>query len=205
MSGLGIREIINLIRLRGNPRVINPRMDSDFRFGTDFSYGYRLSKHINGRFRGLLALGASIFRKNNSIKYLFYTGFCIMLVFPITDSWQVKKTWNDNEDRKFINWIIGNTRKEDIFWGGEGKQVFRQDGYPLGDKIVEMPSRIINRYPPLVESLEKNNTKYLLVDTQGIEKKTWPYNYVIYRDYREWVLANFTPTDFPNIWVRSKK
>ena len=75
----------------------------------------------------------------------------------------------------------------------------------MSDKIVEIPSNITNRYPPLVESLEKNNTKYLLVDTQGIEKKTWPYNYVIYRDYREWVLANFTPTDFPNIWVRKEK
>lgn len=146
-----------------------------------------------------------IFKSREWLKYILGIVLFAAFILAVHESWQVKKHWFDGNDRKFINYVLTKTKKEDVFWGGDGNYVFRHDGYyAFTLRYMEVPSKVKAKYPPLIPMLEERRTKYLLLPTEAINKRIWPFDSKDKDEFVNWVKKNFMESDYPGIWVRKK-
>lgn len=149
------------------------------------------------------AFGAeTIGGKRKNITVITFIIIITVIALSMNDSWSVKKYWTDEKDRSFINFVLSKTKQEDVFWGGDGEYVFRPDGYfVFSARFLEMPDRIKKTLPPFPQMLEIRKTKYLLENLEKLKKN----NSILEKDqkeYRDWVLANFEESGYPNLLVR---
>lgn len=152
---------------------------------------------------GVYDLVTFLSKKLAWVSSILLIGFYILLTFSVWDSWQVKKWWADGYDREFIQYILTHTQKTDVFWGREAQYVFRPDGYFVYHSgLLEFPTFLQKKFPPLVATLEKKHTKYLLVATDGLVNRTWPYDQPYLDEFVTWAKKNFQPSDYPNLWIR---
>lgn len=137
------------------------------------------------------------------VRQPFYLVVFIFLAYSMWESWQVKRWWNDHEDRTLIQYVLTHTRRADVFYGQEGRYVFRLDGhFDYSDKYIEFPKEIRKGFPPLIAQLDARHTKYLLMPAGSIVNRTWPYNEYEMSSFADWVQENFKETGYPNVWVR---
>lgn len=125
----------------------------------------------------------------------------VMMTLAMWQSWQNKKIKTDKQDREFINYVLTNTSSEDKFWGENAGYIFRKDGYPVYYDFQSL-LKVYKRYPPIIASLEKNNTKYLLLNSSALMNYTWPYDQYELRDFVDWVKNNYTQTGKYDLWVK---
>ncbi|OGG00302.1 hypothetical protein A2Y99_01025 [Candidatus Gottesmanbacteria bacterium RBG_13_37_7] len=132
-----------------------------------------------------------------------YTALSMLLVLSMKESWKVKKTWTNIPDRQWINYVTIKTKPTDIFWGGSGIYIFRDDGYYIPHfSYFEFPNSIIKESPPLIPMLEARKIKYLYISKESINKRQWPLDSRQTDDFIAWVKNNFVATDHPFLMVR---
>lgn len=144
-----------------------------------------------------------IFRNREWPKYILTICLFAVLIYAMQEGWQVKKRWFDEYDRKLINYVLTKTNKEDVFWGGDANYIFRPDGYySFTIRFLEAPEKLRAKFPALIPMLEMRKTKYLLLPTEAIYKRTWPFDTRDRDEFVNWVKVNFQESDYPGIWVR---
>ncbi len=70
---------------------------------------------------------------------------------------------------------------------------------------MEAPTRVKAKYPLLIPMLEERHTKYLLLPSEAIYKRTWPFDTKDKDELVNWVKENFKESDYSGIWVRKEK
>lgn len=139
----------------------------------------------------------------NIVGFLFIV---IFLTLSMWEKWKVNRYRQDDYTKQFIEYVLVNTNKDDVFWGGVGEYIFRLDGYDVSHlSYFEFPTSVTAKLPSLIPTLEKRNTKYLSAPTKSIYDKAWPFSSYKARQFAEWVEENFTLTDYPNLWVRKEE
>ena len=142
------------------------------------------------------------FPRNAKLMFSLFL-FTVMIV-AAWESWEVKKYWGFERDKKLIEYILQNTSKEDRVWGRDGSYVFRKDGYFVYYfGYFEFPRAITQNLPPLIPTLEKTRPKYLLFSPEALRQNTWPFDHVDTQILGKWILANYREAaDYPGLWVR---
>lgn len=138
------------------------------------------------------------------VKYLVFFFFMALSILSMQESWQVKKRWYDDKDRKFIQYILTHTKPDDRFWPGSG-HIFRLDGYYVYySTYFEFLPSLKRKLPSLIPMLEERQTKYLWVSTGALLKRTWPFDNMEVDPLVNWIKENFKPSDYPDLWVRKE-
>ena len=144
----------------------------------------------------------SILSPKAKLQYILPISLSILIIISSWKAWELKKYWTDTEDRKFINYILTNTSPEDTFYGAP-TYVFRFDGYfDYYGKMNEYPPIVTSTMPAFIPMLEQRKTKYIISSLDTVKTPTWPYDQPIYRQFRSWILENYTESGYPSILVR---
>lgn len=156
--------------------------------------------------RGIIFIGNQFGRYKKVFSFalfVFIFGLLSSSVYQFSELTVAKK--NNEDDRKFIEYVVKNTKKSDVFWGGDQKYIFRNDGYLIYDGVWEFPSSYYKKFPIVISSLEKNNTKYIVAPkiNPNFDDSFIPFNLPNARGYSTYVKDNFHPTNFDYIWVRN--
>lgn len=137
-------------------------------------------------------------------RYIFTVAFFLLLVLSMWQSWQVKRWWSDYQDKKFINFILANTKEDDVIWGPPS-YVFRQDGYyDFSGKLAETPTGLVKIFPDFIPMLEERNTRYLVISSEALKKRWWPFDQYDTKEIADWIEKNYQETEYPGLWVKKE-
>lgn len=144
------------------------------------------------------------FSRNQNARLMFSLFLFAVMIVAAWESWEVKKYWGFERDKRLIDYILKNTSKEDRVWGRDGSYVFRKDGYFVYYfGYFEFPRTITKNLPPLIPTLEKTRPKYLFFSSEALRQNTWPFDHVDTQILAKWILANYREVaDYPGLWVR---